>query len=81
MRLLGRRKTPPTSDPPRPLLRLGPGQLASLPGPVEAQVAGESFHESAIARAQRRGPQGLPLEAVLVLSRATPAILSQWRCM
>lgn len=43
-----------------------------LPGDVEVQVSGETFHAEAIRQADRRGPRGGPYVAVLVLEPGNP---------
>lgn len=43
-----------------------------LPGDVEVQVSGETFHAEAIWRADRHGPRGGPHVAVLVVEPGNP---------
>lgn len=66
MGLFTRRDKPPAGDVQRRPLRLGADRLAWLPGRVEVQVAGESFHEDAIEAADERSSPDSPLVAVLV---------------
>jgi hypothetical protein len=42
------------------------GQPVWLPGHIEVQVAGESFHQEAIHAVEVRSPPGSPLVAALV---------------
>jgi tetratricopeptide (TPR) repeat protein len=66
MGLFTRRQKSPTGGAQQQPLRLSSDRLAWLPGRVEVQVAGESFHEDAIAAADERGSPDSPLAAVLV---------------
>jgi hypothetical protein len=51
---------------------LSAGQSVWLPGCIEVQVAGESFHEDAIRAADEGGSHGSPLVAVLVPDPGNP---------
>ena len=66
MGLFTRREKAPAGDMQRRPLRLGVDRLAWLPGRIEVQVAGESFHEEAIEAADERSSSDSSLVAVLV---------------
>jgi len=66
MGLFKRRDRPAFGDAQRRPLRVRPDGLVWLPGQVEVQVAGESFHAAAIKAADQRISQDSPLVAVLI---------------
>jgi hypothetical protein len=65
--LFTRRGRARTGDLPQGTSRhVSSGQPVWLPGHIEVQVAGESFHQEAIHAVEVRSPPGSPLVAALV---------------
>jgi hypothetical protein len=71
--LPARRSAGPSSERVRSLPAMPPGpEPAWLPGDVEVQVSGETFHGEAIRDAERSGRPGVPPIAVLVPEPGNP---------
>jgi hypothetical protein len=72
MSLFRRRRSVRTEDAARLSSRLRRDQLVWLPGRIEVQVAGESFHQDAIETVEGRRSPDSPLPAVLVPEPGNP---------